>query len=134
MNNHPEIINREYPAEDIRTIPDNGIIEKPFPLREADYDKLTNKGFFPSSFYLILALFFGQLISIAKVYLEYNFESIKYSDKKILAILFILLLAISIISYHCDKDKKYIKKLIKEHFLENRLGIEEQRKIYGRKK
>jgi hypothetical protein len=134
MNNHPEIINREYPAEDIRTIPDNGIIEKPFPLREADYYNLSNKGFFPSLFYPILALLFAQLISIAKIYLEYNFDAIKYSDKIILSILFILLLAISFISYRCDTDKRYIKQLIKNHFKENRLGIEEQRKFYGRKK
>lgn len=134
MNNHPKIINREYPAEDIRTIPDNGILEKPFPLREDDYSKLSNKGFFPSLFYPILALFFAQLLSITKFYLDNNFESIKNSDKILLAILIILLLAISLISYCVDKDKKYIKNLIKNHFSENRLGIEEQRKLYGRKK
>jgi hypothetical protein len=134
MNNHPEIINKEYPAKEIRTIPDDGIIEKPFPLREADYYKLINKAFFPSLFYLILALIFAQIISIAKYYLENNLEFIKYSDKAILAILLILLLVVYIISYCSDKDKRYIKKLIKEHFKENRQGIEEQRKIYGRKK
>jgi hypothetical protein len=134
MNNHPENINREYPAEDIRTIPDNGIIEKPFPLREADYYNLSNKGFYPSLFYPILALLLAQLLSITKIYLEYNYDAIKYSDKIILVILFILLLAISYIGYRCDTGKRYIKKLIKNHFTENRIGIEEQRKYYGRKK
>lgn len=135
MNNHPEIIKKEYSAEDIRTTPYNGIIEKPFPLRQIDYDNLTHRGVFPSLFWVVLTLLLGQLLLIVKNLLETNFDSIKNSDIIILIILSLVLLGIYFIGFKSDKqkEKRYIKELIRKHFEENRAGIEEQRKLYGKK-
>jgi hypothetical protein len=139
MPSDSEFINKEYkdsfkPSEEIRIVPYNGIAERPFPLREADYIKLTSKGAFPSISYTIIGLILAQLVSIIKICIENNLKSIPRSDIIVIIILFLLLGITFFFGHMLNREKRDINNLVKSHFKENRPDIEAQRITYGRNK